>query len=130
MRTRCSVRPKRRVWTASSWSPPTRRPRACTTGFIYAVSVLGVTGSRDALSETVEELVSRLKSLTDVPICVGFGISKPEHARAVADAGADGAIIGSRIVGMIEANLGDRERMIAEITDFLAEVKTTLAASG
>jgi len=80
-----------------------RRIAAKTTGFIYTVSVLGVTGSRDTLSDSVQDLVRRLKSLTTVPICVGFGISKPEHARAVADAGADGAIIGSRIVGMIEA---------------------------
>lgn len=101
-----------------------------TTGFIYTVSLLGVTGSRNALSEAVDGLVSQLKRLTDVPVCVGFGISTPKHARAVADAGADGVIIGSRIVGMIEANLGNRAKMIAEITDFLAEVKTVLAASG
>jgi len=101
-----------------------------TTGFIYTVSLLGVTGSRTALSETVEGLIGQLKGLTSVPVCVGFGISTPEHARAVADAGADGVIIGSRIVGIIEANLGDRAKMIAEITTFLTEVKTTLAASG
>jgi len=92
-----------------------------TTGFIYTVSLLGVTGSRTALSETVEGLIGQLKGLTSVPVC---------HARAVADAGADGVIIGSRIVGIIEANLGDRAKMIAEITAFLTEVKTTLAASG
>jgi tryptophan synthase alpha chain len=101
-----------------------------TTGFIYTVSLLGVTGSRNALSEAVDGLVGRLKGLTDVPVCVGFGISTPEHARTVADAGADGVIIGSKIVGMIEANLGDRDKMIAEITDFLAEVNSALAASG
>lgn len=100
-----------------------------TTGFIYTVSLLGVTGSRDALSGSVEGLVTQLKSLADAPICVGFGISKPEHARAVAKAGADGVIIGSRIVGMIEANLGHPEKMIAEITEFLTEVRTTLSAS-
>lgn len=99
---------------------------AQTTGFIYTVSVLGVTGSRDALSDSVEDLVRRLKSLTDVPVCVGFGISKPAHARAVADAGADGAIIGSRIVGMIEAHLDDPGRAIAEVSAFIKQVKTTL----
>ena len=75
-----------------------------TTGFIYAVSVLGVTGSRDELSDTVEGLVGKLKSLTSVPVCVGFGISKPEHVAATAAAGADGVIIGSKIVGLIEMN--------------------------
>lgn len=107
-----------------------KRIAAQTTGFIYTVSLLGVTGSRDALSGAVEGLVARLKALADVPVCVGFGISKPEHARAVADAGADGAIIGSKIVGMIEANLGQPDTMIAEITEFLAEAKAALAASG
>ena len=101
-----------------------------TTGFIYTVSLLGVTGSREALSGAVEGLVGQLKGLATVPVCVGFGISTPEHARAVADAGADGVIIGSRIVGMIEANLGAPDKMVAEITAFLTEVRTALAASG
>lgn len=103
---------------------------AKTTGFIYTVSVLGVTGSRDALSDSVQDLVRRLKSLTNVPVCVGFGISKPEHARAVADAGADGAIIGSRIVGMIETHLDDPAGAIAEVSAFVRQVKAALSTSG
>ncbi|MHC4623518.1 MAG: tryptophan synthase subunit alpha [Planctomycetota bacterium] len=94
-----------------------------TTGFIYTVSVLGVTGSRDTLSDMVETLVKNLKELTNVPVCVGFGISKPEHAAAVAAAGADGVIIGSRIVALIEQNLGDKEKMLADISTFLGSVK-------
>ena len=94
-----------------------------TTGFIYTVSVLGVTGSRDTLSDMVETMVRNLKELTTVPVCVGFGISKPEHAAAVASAGADGVIIGSRIVALIEQNLGDKEKMLAEISTFLGSVK-------
>ena len=97
-----------------------------TTGFIYAVSVLGVTGSREKLSDTVEGLVGKLKELTSVPVCVGFGISRPEHAATVAQAGADGVIIGSRVVGLIESNLGDRESMLAEISAFLTEVKSAI----
>ena len=107
-----------------------RRIAAKTTGFIYTVSVLGVTGSRDTLSDSVQDLVRRLKSLTTVPICAGFGISKPEHARAAADAGADGAIIGSRIVGMIEAHLDDPARAIAEVSAFVRQVKAALSTSG
>ncbi len=102
---------------------------AKTTGFIYTVSVLGVTGSRDSLSDSVEGLVRRLKSLASAPVCVGFGISKPEHARAVADAGADGVIIGSRIVAMIEANLNDGAKAAGEISSFLHQVKTALSRS-
>ncbi len=98
------------------------------TGFIYTVSLLGVTGTRDTLSDTVGELVRRLKAVTEAPVCVGFGVSTPEHARTIADAGADGVIIGSRLVSMIENNLGDPETAIQEITRFLQKVKTALAA--
>ena len=98
-----------------------------TTGFIYTVSVLGVTGSRDRLSSAVEELIGKLKKLTNVPVCVGFGISKPEHAAAVAQAGADGVIIGSKIVGLIEKNLGNQEKMISEISDFLDHIKEAIS---
>ncbi len=98
-----------------------------TTGFIYTVSLLGVTGSREELSDTVEGLVGKLKKLTSVPVCVGFGISKPEHAAAVASAGADGVIIGSKIVGLIEKNLGNREKILAEISTFLSEVKSAIS---
>ncbi len=97
-----------------------------TTGFIYTVSVLGVTGSREKLSDTVEGLVGKLKKLTSVPICVGFGISKPEHAAAVANAGADGVIIGSKIVGLIEDNLDDKDRILSGISTFLSEVKSAI----
>jgi len=99
-----------------------------TTGFIYTVSLLGVTGSREQLSDTVEGLVGRLKDVTSVPVCVGFGISKPEHAVAVARAGADGVIIGSRIVAIIENNLGDKEKMRSEISSFVSEVRRALSA--
>jgi len=100
-----------------------------TTGFIYTVSLLGVTGSREELSDTVEGLVSQLKKLTSVPICVGFGISKTEHAVTVARSGADGVIIGSKIVGLIEENLANREKGLAEISAFLSEVKKAISPS-
>ena len=97
-----------------------------TTGFIYTVSVLGVTGSREKLSDTVEGLVGKLKALTSVPVCVGFGISSAEHAATVARAGADGVIIGSKIVGLIERNLGNTEKALSEISTFLREVKSAI----
>ncbi len=98
-----------------------------TTGFIYTVSLLGVTGSREKLSDALPELVGKLKKLTNVPVCVGFGISKPEHAAMVASAGADGVIIGSKIVELIEKNLGSRGKMLAEISTFLGDVKTAIS---
>jgi tryptophan synthase alpha chain len=101
-----------------------------TTGFIYTVSLLGVTGSREKLSDTIEELVGNLKKLTNVPVCVGFGISKPEHAAAVASAGADGVIIGSKIVGLIESNLDNKEKMLSEISAFISDVKSAIENQG
>lgn len=97
-----------------------------TTGFIYAVSLLGVTGSREKLSDTVEVLVGKLKKLTGVPVCVGFGISKAEHAAAIARAGADGVIIGSKLVQLIETNLGNKEKTLAEISSFLSDIKNAV----
>ena len=98
-----------------------------TTGFIYTVSVLGVTGSRNELSNHVQGLVTKLKTITDVPICVGFGISSPEHAVSVAQAGANGVIIGSKIVGFIENNLNDKTKMKENISVFLKNVKSAIS---
>jgi tryptophan synthase alpha chain len=113
------------VFMVTPVTSPERMERVAskTTGFIYTVSVLGVTGSREKLSDTVEGLVGELKKHTSVPVCVGFGISKPEHAAAVARAGADGVIIGSKLVGLIEKNLGNTEEMLIEISSFLTEVR-------
>jgi tryptophan synthase alpha chain len=98
-----------------------------TTGFIYTVSLLGVTGTRNKLSDSVGGLVKKLKTLTDVPVCVGFGISNPEHAAEVAKAGADGVIIGSKIVGIIEENLKNPKNCINMITAFIKKVKAAVA---
>ena len=117
------------VFMVTPVTAPERMERIAskTTGFIYTVSVLGVTGSRDELSDTVEDLVGKLKKLTDVPVCVGFGISKPEHAAAIAAAGADGVIIGSKVVGLIEANLNNKQRMLSDVSTFLTQVKSAIS---
>lgn len=97
-----------------------------TTGFIYTVSLLGVTGGRRKLSDMVKPLIARLKSITDIPVCVGFGVSTPAHAAELAKAGADGVIIGSRLVKIIEENLSDKAKMFADISTFLKSVKSAL----
>ena len=97
-----------------------------TTGFIYTVSLLGVTGARSSLSNAVNPLIKKLKKLTDTSVCVGFGISTPAHAAQVAEAGADGVIIGSRIVKIIEENLNNKEKIKKDISNFITEVKSTL----
>ena len=66
-------------------------------GFVYTVSLTGTTGERDKLPVGLKETVERVRASTSVPVAVGFGISTPEHARAVAEV-ADGVIVGTRIV--------------------------------
>jgi tryptophan synthase alpha chain len=67
-------------------------------GFVYAVSVVGTTGERDRLSDSAVQLIADAKASSPVPVAVGFGISSPEQAAAAARAGADGVIVGTRLV--------------------------------
>jgi tryptophan synthase alpha chain len=69
-------------------------------GFIYLVSLTGVTGARDELPEELETFVARVRERTAKPLCVGFGVSTPEQARRVASV-ADGVIVGSRIIQLL-----------------------------
>ncbi len=85
-------------------------------GFIYCVSRTGVTGMRDRVEEGVSLMVKRIKSLTTKPVAVGFGISNPKQARAVAEV-ADAVVVGSAIVQKIE-KLGTAKEMVAEVSGF------------
>ncbi len=71
-----------------------------TTGFVYAVSRTGVTGAENQVPADVQGLVNRIKQQTDCPVCVGFGVSKPEHVRMVCEV-ADGAVVGSWLVDLL-----------------------------
>jgi tryptophan synthase alpha chain len=93
-----------------------------TTGFIYYVSVAGITGERTALPQNVVENVSRLREQTSLPICIGFGISRPEHVKLLAPV-ADGLIVGSAIVRrMAEVGQKSRESVLEEIGDYVKEL--------
>jgi tryptophan synthase alpha chain len=93
-------------------------------GFIYAISRAGVTGARDEMTSDAEELVKRIRSISDLPVAVGFGISSPEQVRAVWHfAGA--AVVGSAIVKQIE-KLGDSPDLVKHIGDF---VRSLIASS-
>lgn len=74
------------------------RIAAAASGFVYAVSVSGTTGERAALPSRFADVVARAKASTELPVALGFGISTAEHARQAADAGADGVIVGTRLV--------------------------------
>lgn len=91
---------------------------AASTGFLYAVSLKGVTGVRSSLPPELPEFIGRVKSLCACPVAVGFGIANPEQARSVAEL-ADGVIIGSAIVGMIAENpgLGKVESFVRGLRD-------------
>ncbi len=67
-------------------------------GFVYTVSVVGITGEREALADAFADVVARAKRATSVPVALGFGISTPAQAAQAAGAGADGVIVGSRLV--------------------------------
>ena len=96
------------------------------TGFVYTVSVMGVTGTRSQLSDAVLPLIASLKKQTNIPICVGFGVSGPEQARQLAGAGADGVIVGSAVVDIIEKNLAQPDHGKAKLADFIGQMKRTL----
>ena len=82
-------------------------------GFIYAVSRAGVTGAREEVSAEAEELANRVRAVSNLPIAVGFGISRPEHVRDVWRY-ADAAVVGSAIVKMIEDHAGNAD-LVQEI---------------
>ncbi len=87
-----------------------------TTGFVYAVSVTGVTGARDRLPPELGELIARIKRRTALPVAVGFGVSGRATARQVAEAGADGVVVGSALIRAIEAG-ADPAGVLAEVRE-------------
>ncbi len=112
-------------------TPTTPRDRARriaerTTGFIYYVSVAGITGERQELPPELVDSVSWLREQTDLPICIGFGISRPEHVRMLAPV-SDGLIVGSAIVRRVaEASSKPRAEVLAEIGDYVAELMAAM----
>jgi tryptophan synthase alpha chain len=114
-------------------TPTTPRDRAvriarATTGFIYYVSVAGITGERTTLPAELAENVAWLRTQTELPICIGFGISLPEHIRTLAPV-ADGLIIGSALVRRLSgAEARPRSEVVAEIGRMIAEFSSTLEA--
>jgi tryptophan synthase alpha chain len=89
-------------------------------GFIYLVSVTGVTGARSFLPSGLEDFINRVRKTTEKPLCVGFGISTPEQAAQVGRL-ADGVIVGSRIVQLLESN-----DSFFRIGNFISELRHAL----
>ena len=102
-----------------------RKILAACSGFVYCLSVAGTTGERDALPPELTGHLARLREQTDLPLAVGFGVSKPEHAAALRGH-ADGAIVGSALVRRLEA-LADRPK--AEVLDDVAAFTRAMVAA-
>jgi tryptophan synthase alpha chain len=96
-------------------------------GFIYTVAVLGITGERSGLAAGLGDVLARTKAHTDVPVAAGFGISTPEQAAAAVDAGADGVIVGSRLVRAAVEAAGAGEDPAAAVGSVVAALATGLA---
>ena len=92
-------------------------------GYLYLVAVLGVTGARKTVSPEALALLRRVREHTDLPLAIGFGISTAAHAKTCRDAGADGVIVGSAIVSIVEKNLRNPDAMEKELQDYVAEMK-------
>ena len=110
------------IFLIAPTSPPERIKtivKACT-GFIYYVSRLGVTGEREDVDSKTGNAVELIKQYTDLPVCVGFGISRPEHVEKVANV-ADGVIVGSTIVRRI-GEWASSDDYVQRVGDFVAEL--------
>lgn len=118
------------VFLVAPTTPPERIHLATelTTGFVYAVSRAGVTGTRDELPEDLATLVHNIRQVTSLPVAVGFGISTSQHVRQVC-ALADGAVVGSALVRVIAEHAGTPE-LVAEVERFVAELRAGTPREG
>jgi tryptophan synthase alpha chain len=109
------------VYLVAPTTPPARRAAvaARSGGFLYCVSLVGVTGARTVLPASVGMLVRAVKAVSPVPVAVGFGVSKPAHVRAIARAGADGIIVASALVD----SLGPDGHDVAALGNLVATLR-------
>jgi tryptophan synthase alpha chain len=100
-------------------SPPSRirAVGALEPAFIYCVALVGVTGARTDLSETLGEFLGRVRAITDAPLVVGFGISQPQHVRRVNELNADGAIVASALLDLVDNSPDPVEAARAYLTE-------------
>ena len=94
-------------------------------GFLYYVSVAGITGLQQAAQASIEDAVARLKAHTTLPVAVGFGVRTPEQAGAIARV-ADGVVVGSAIVEIVAAHGNDAP---GPVRDYIATLKDAILAA-
>ena len=117
----------RRIDTILLLSPTTtderlRKAASLGSGFLYAISRLGVTGARDRLADGAQEMVQRIRRVSDLPVALGFGISKPEHVREVGQ-WADAAVVGSALVSVI-ADAGASDDLDGRVEEYVRWLKS------
>lgn len=95
------------------------------TGFIYYVSLTGVTGAREGVAKDIKSRLKKIKAFTELPVAVGFGVSKPEQAKEISS-WADGIIVGSAVVKVIEENIG-KKTMTKRLHDFVKSLKSSMS---
>lgn len=115
------------VYLVAPTTSPERRASvaARSGGFLYCVSLVGVTGAREALPRSVGRLVRDVRSVSPVPVAVGFGVSRPDHVRALARAGADGVIVASALVDALGLEGRDIARLGTLVRDLRAGTPNT-----
>jgi tryptophan synthase alpha chain len=94
-----------------------RRAATLGSGFLYGISRLGVTGMRERVADSARELAGRIRRETDMPLALGFGFSKPEHVREIAEC-ADAAVVGSALVNVI-AQHGQSPQLLGEVDRYV-----------
>ncbi len=111
------------IFLVAPTSPPERMQliASVSTGFIYCVSVTGVTGARAMLSDEIAPMITELRKHTDKPISVGFGVSTSEQATQIAQV-ADGVIVGSAIVNVVEEHIDDEAKLLAAVKEFASNL--------
>ena len=97
-------------------------------GFNYYVSVTGVTGARTSVQQDVSIQVAKIKKLSSIPVCVGFGISQAQQVQELVQAGADGVIVGSAIINVIEQNL-ENPKLVELVGKFVQSLTPGLVRS-
>ena len=117
------------IFLVAPTSPPERMKliASVSTGFIYCVSVTGVTGARAMLSDEIAPMIAELRKHTDKPISVGFGVSTPDQATQVAQT-ADGVIVGSAIVNVIEEHINDEAKLLTAVKRFASDLAAGVKA--
>ena len=99
-----------------------RKAASLGSGFLYAISRLGVTGARDTLANGAREMVGRIRAVSSLPVALGFGVSRPEHVREVGR-WADAAVVGSALVSVI-AEAGTSSNLVTRVEEYVRWLKS------